>query len=50
MAKKFRVVNIHSDVLGKKPSSGSVEYGEIAVNVNPEAPFITFKTSADTFV
>ena len=53
MAKDYKVINLHSDELGKKPLGENVEYGEIAVNVNENAPFITFKVSGesgDTFV
>ena len=48
MAKKFKVLNPHSNVLGHKPTSGSVQYGEIVVNVNEEAPFIAFKASGES--
>ena len=37
-----------SVVQGKKPSSNSLEYGEIAINYNAKTPFLSFQTSGDT--
>ena len=37
-----------SVIQGKKPSSNSLEYGEIAINYNAKTPFLSFQTSGDT--
>ena len=47
-SKIFRVINKRSLDARKKPSHDQLEYGEIAVNYNEEAPFIAFKASGET--
>ena len=47
-SKIFRVINKRSLDARKKPSHDQLEYGEIAVNYNEEAPFIAFKASGGT--
>ena len=37
-----------SVIQGKKPSSDSLEYGEIAINYNAKTPFLSFQTSGST--
>ena len=41
-SKIFRVINKRSLDARKKPSHDQLEYGEIAVNYNEEAPFIVY--------
>lgn len=43
MAKKLHLVHVKSNVLDKAPSASTLNYGEIAVNYNPDTPALYIK-------
>ena len=44
------IVHKKSSVSGKTPTAAQIEYGELAVNINSNEPFISFKDNADNIV
>ena len=46
----YRLLHKKSCVSGKTPTAAQLEYGELAINFNPNSPKLYFKDSGDTIV